>query len=178
MNERLKLATAVGVIALLGLAGCQREAAEQTGAAAPEQAAPVAAVAAEPVALGSGLELDGFDQSVRPQDDLFDYVNGKWVAETPLPADRARWGSFHKLMENAQKDVRTLVEEVSAAENVEPGSAAQKIRDYYNAYMDSEKPNALGVEAIRVELDQIAGRSIGTPDAGQPNRPRRRRPHL
>jgi putative endopeptidase len=156
MNDRLKLATAVGVIALLGVAGCQREAAEQTSAAAPEQAAPVAAVAAEPVALGSGIELDGFDQSVRPQDDLFDYVNGKWVAETPLPADRARWGSFHKLMENAQKDVRTLVEEVSAAENVEPGSAAQKIRDYYNAYMDSEKPNALGVEAIRAELDQIA----------------------
>ena len=156
MKDRMKLAVAVGAIALLGVAGCQREATEQTSVAAPEQAEPAVAAVAEPVALGSGVDLSGFDTSVRPQDNFFDYVNGKWVAETPLPADRARWGSFHQLQENAQKDVRTLVEEVSAAESVEPGSAAQKIRDYYNSYMDSEKPNALGVEAIRAELDQIA----------------------
>ncbi|MGK2926140.1 MAG: M13 family metallopeptidase, partial [Lysobacterales bacterium] len=92
----------------------------------------------------------------RPQDDFFEYVNGKWVAETPFPGDRARWGTFDKLRENAQEDVRALVEEVSAAATLEPGSAAQKIRDFYNAYIDSERPNTLGAEAIRAELDQIA----------------------
>jgi len=158
MNHRLKLAAALGVSAAFALAACQDRAAEQTSretsAAEAPQAAAVTASVAE--ALGSGIDMNGFDTSVRPQDDFFDYVNGKWVAETPLPADRARWGSFDMLRENAQRDVRVLVEEVSAAEAVEAGSAAQKIRDFYNAYMDAEAPNALGVEAIRGELDEIA----------------------
>jgi endothelin-converting enzyme/putative endopeptidase len=156
MNHRKQLAMAASLAALLGATACQQQAEEQTSAVAPEQAKPAAAAPVEPMALGSGIDMSGFDLSVRPQDDFFDYANGKWVAETPLPADRARWGSFDKLRDNAQKDVRALVEEVSAAESVEPGSAAQKIRDYYNAYMDSERPNALGAAAIRAELDQIA----------------------
>lgn len=161
MNERLKLALALGLASLLGLAGCRQQAEEQTAAQAPAAAEPEAAAQADPAttlpaALGSGIDMSGFDTSVRPQDDFFDYVNGKWVAETPFPGDRARWGTFDMLRENAQRDVRVLVEEVSAAETLEPGSAAQKIRDFYNAYIESEQPNALGVEAIRAELDQIA----------------------
>jgi len=157
MNHRLELAIVLGVSAVFGLSACQQQAEPQAAqqASVPE-AAQTAAPAATPVELGSGIDMSGFDTTVRPQDDFFDYANGKWVAETPLPADRARWGSFDILRENAQKDVRALVEEVSAAEAVEAGSAAQKIRDFYNAYMDSEAPNSLGVEAIRGELDQIA----------------------
>jgi len=156
MNYRLKSAIALGMTALLGLGACQKApeepvaAAPETPAAAPAEAAPA------PVALGSGIDTSGFDNSVRPQDDFFDYVNGTWVAETPLPPDRARWGTFDKLREKSQEDVRALVEEVSQAADVEPGSATQKIRDFYNAYMDSERPNQLGVEAIRGELDRIA----------------------
>jgi endothelin-converting enzyme/putative endopeptidase len=158
MNIRLKPATALGLVAILALSACKQQAEEQAADradAAP--AAPAETVAdAAPAALGSGIDMSGFDTGVRPQDDFFDHVNGKWVAETPLPADRARWGTFDMLRENAQKDVRVLVEEVSAAESVQPGSATQKIRDFYNAYMDSERPNALGVEAIRAELDEVS----------------------
>ena len=160
MNARLKLALALGLVSAFGLASCQQQAEEQAAAdtAAAEPVAPqtVAEAAHEPRALGSGIDTSGFDTTVRPQDDFFDSVNGKWVAETPFPGDRARWGTFDMLRENAQKDVRALVEEVSTAATLEPGSAAQKIRDFYNAYMDSERPNALGAEAIRAELDQIA----------------------
>ncbi|MBT8064138.1 MAG: M13 family metallopeptidase [Gammaproteobacteria bacterium] len=157
MNIRLKAAVAAALAATFGLAACQQQsggeasAPETVAEAAPEAAA---APAAEPV-LGSGIDFSGFDPNVRPQDDFFDHVNGKWVAETDLPADRARWGTFDKLREQSQEDIRTLVEEVSAAENVEAGSATQKIRDFYNAYMDSKTPNALGIEAIRAELDLI-----------------------
>jgi len=160
MNDRLKLAIAAGMIATFGLTACQK--AEQNDST---QAAAVEAVAESEVAvreapaateLGSGIDMSGFDTSVRPQDDFFDYVNGKWVAETELPADRATWGSFHALAEKSQVDVRALVEEVSATENVEPGSATQKIRDYYNSYMDTETATELGVEAIRPELDEVA----------------------
>jgi putative endopeptidase len=160
MNDRLKLAIAAGMIATLGLTACQKAEQDdntQTAAvqavAEPEVAVREVPAVAEP---GSGIEMSGFDTTVRPQDDFFDYVNGKWVAETELPADRARWGTFDALREKSQKDVRALIEEVSAAENVEAGSATQKIRDFYNAYMDSETADELGVEAIRAELNEVA----------------------
>ena len=61
--------------------------------------------------LGSGIDMSGFDPAVRAQDDLFSHVNGKWVAETEMPADKARWGTFDLRVENSQKDVRALVAE-------------------------------------------------------------------
>ncbi len=156
MNFRLIAALAIA----LGLYGCERQAEPAPGAgqnaAAVDAVATEQAVASEARQLGSGIDFDGIDSDVRPQDDLFDYANGKWIRETELPADRARWGAFHKLHEKSQEDVRTLVEAVSQAENVEPGSATQKIRDFYNAYMDTESATELGVEAIRSELDQVA----------------------
>ena len=157
MNFSKKLALAAAIAAGLGLSACQQQSGETTTAQSADTAAETPVVeTVEVVTLGSGLDMSGFDTEVRVQDDLFDHVNGTWVRETEMPADKARWGTFHQLRENAQADVRTLVEEVSAAENVEPGSATQKIRDYYNAYMDSETPNELGVEALRAELDEIA----------------------
>jgi len=160
MNDRQKLAIAAGMIAALGLTACQKaEQGDNDHVAVAEAAAEtVAAVNEAPasVELGSGIDMSGFDTSVRPQDDFFDYVNGKWVAETELPPDRGRWGTFDLLREKSQEDIRALVEEVSAADNVKPGSATQKIRDYYNAYMDTASADELGLEAIRPELDASA----------------------
>jgi putative endopeptidase len=108
------------------------------------------------VALTSGIDQSGLDTSVRIQDDLFQYANGGWMEETEIPADKARWGPFMALGEKSQFDIRALVEEVSAVEDVADGSAAQKIRDYYNSYMAADTATELGVEAIRLELDRIA----------------------
>ena len=156
MNKRLRLAMAAGMMATFGLAGCQKAEQESMPTASETAPEPSIEVAEAPAQVGSGIDMSGFDTNVRPQDDFFDYVNGKWVAETELPSDRARWGTFDALREQSQKDVRSLVEEVSAAENVEQGSATQKIRDFYNSYMDTETVNERGIEAIRAELDEIA----------------------
>lgn len=162
MNYKLTVALAV----TMALYGCQQQN-EQPQADATtaesvsqvESSANKEAVVAEPVVLGSGIDTSGFNTDVRPQDDFFEYVNGKWVAETEMPGDRARWGSFDMLRDQSEADVLALVEEVSATDGVENGTAAQKIRDFYNAYMDSEKATELGVEAIRSELDEIANAS-------------------
>jgi len=155
MNYKLCITLA----ALVGLYGCQQEAEQAAVSAAPAQtsAAPQVADAGIQVAeLSSGIDRSGFDESVRPQDDFFAYVNGTWVKNVEMPADKARWGTFDALGEQSQKDVRALVEEVSGAENVETGTPAQKIRDFYNAYMDDATATSRGVEAIRGELDVIA----------------------
>jgi endothelin-converting enzyme/putative endopeptidase len=107
-------------------------------------------------ALSSGIDFSGFNTEVRPQDDFFEYANGKWVAETEIPGDRSRWGTFDILRDASEADIRTLVEEVSAKEAVEHGSATQKIRDFYNSYMNVAAATDLGVEAIRSDLDEIA----------------------
>ncbi|HEY5775130.1 MAG TPA: M13 family metallopeptidase [Xanthomonadales bacterium] len=154
MNYKLTIT----LTALLGLYGCQQEADQAAATAQAEQnsAQTVTEVAAVTSELVSGIDQSGFDESVRPQDDFFDYVNGAWVKETEMPSDKARWGTFDALGEQSQRDVRTLVEEVSTAEGVEAGTPTQKIRDFYNSYMDAEAATAKGVEAIRSDLEAIA----------------------
>jgi len=153
-----KLLLTAAVAAALGVSACQPANDESlaAGAAETDRSSAPATAAPAPAEIGSGIDRSGFDNDVRAQDDFFDHVNGKWVAKTEMPADKARWGAFDQLAENAQEDVRALVEEVSAAQDAETGSATQKIRDFYNAYMDDVRPNELGIEAIRAELDRIA----------------------
>ena len=64
--------------------------------------------------MHSGLDLTAIDPSVRPQDDLFGFVNGTWLRTVEIPADRGRYGTFDHLREQAELDVRALIDEVSA----------------------------------------------------------------
>ena len=145
---------AVTLIAALALTACEQQPAESASTAVAKTTS--TGTATEPAReLGSGIDRSGFDEAVRPQDDFFDYVNGSWVAQTEMPADKARWGTFDALRDQSRKDVRVLVEEVSSASDVSHGSPTQKIRDFYNSYMDSAAATELGVEAIRAELDEI-----------------------
>lgn len=105
--------------------------------------------------LTSGLRLDAFNTDVRPQDDLFQFVNGTWYENTEMPADKSRIGSFLELRERNQERLRTLIETVSAQE-AEEGSNAQKIGDFFNSYMDVEKLNSLGYTPIAADLQAIA----------------------
>ncbi|MBV1907232.1 MAG: M13 family metallopeptidase, partial [Pseudomonadales bacterium] len=109
--------------------------------------------------LTSGIDMSAFDRSVAAQDDFFAYVNGGWINRTELPADRARWGSFDELREKSNTDVRALIEQVSAAKNAEAGSPEQKIRDYYNAYLDTQTATKNGSMPLKAELDSIAALS-------------------
>lgn len=154
MKYKLTITLAI----LVGLYGCQQEPeqAAATSQAAVPAAIEVAEVESVATELTSGIDQSMFSETVRPQDDFFDYVNGTWVENTEMPADRARWGTFDALREQSSKDIRTLVEEVSAAEDVQDGTPTQKIRDYYNSYMDVETSTRLGAEAIRTELNEIA----------------------
>ena len=63
----------------------------------------------------SGIDLSHVESAVRPQDDLFRHVNGRWLARTEIPADRARDGAFRILAEEAENAVREIVEEAASA---------------------------------------------------------------
>ncbi|ANF32267.1 peptidase M13 [Leifsonia xyli] len=99
--------------------------------------------------LDSGIRTDELDPAVRPQDDLFRHVNGKWLDRTEIPADKARWGSFMVLAEESEKAVHEIVEQ---AQNADEGTEERKFGDLYTSFMDEERIDGLGVEAIRDEL--------------------------
>src|SRR5687767_11580587 len=65
----------------------------------------------------SGLDPRSFNREVRPQDDLFQHVNGGWLASTEIPADKASYGAFDILFDKAQEDLRAIVEESAKSAN-------------------------------------------------------------
>ncbi len=103
----------------------------------------------------SGLSLSSFDQSVRPQDDLFQHVNGGWLKATDIPADKASYGAFDLLFDKAQVDLRTIVEEAAKSTTSTPGSESQKIGDFYASFMDEARVESLGLEPLQDELAAI-----------------------
>ncbi|MBY5979469.1 M13 family metallopeptidase [Ferrimonas balearica] len=107
-------------------------------------------------ALGSGIELQNFDNSIRPQDDFYGYVNGTWLKTAEIPADRTTTGAFYDLREKAQADVKAIIEELAATEGLEPGSDEQKVADLYRSMMDTDTINKLGVTPLKGEFDAIA----------------------
>ena len=112
------------------------------------------AAAAEP-SLRSGLDLAGFDRSVRPQDDLYRFAGGTWLATTEIPADRSNYGTFSKLEDDALESLRTLTEAAASDATRAPGSDAQKLGDLFTAYMDTARIEARGLEPLAAELGRI-----------------------
>jgi len=102
-----------------------------------------------------GIDTAGMDQSVRPQDDFFRYVNGKWADNTPIPADQSGYGSFAMLRERAQERVRVIIED-EARTAAAPGSISQKVGDFYKSYMDESRIESLGITPLKGELAAIA----------------------
>jgi putative endopeptidase len=96
--------------------------------------------------LKSGVELTGMDTSVRPQDDYYAYANGKWLEETEIPADQFGWGSYMTLRDDSLTDVRAIVDEVAG--DAADSEAAAKIGNYYNAYLDEERVEELGMSPL------------------------------
>src|SRR5690554_949857 len=102
--------------------------------------------------LTSGIQTDELDPGIRPQDDLFRHVNGRWIERSEIPSDKARYGSFYVLAEEAEKAVRTIIEEAQAAE---PGTEQRKIGDLYSSFLDTERIEALGADPLRPALAEV-----------------------
>jgi putative endopeptidase len=105
-------------------------------------------------AISSGIALDELDPDVRPQDDLFRHVNGKWIARTAIPNDKARYGSFYVLAEEAEEAVRDIIVE---AQSADPGTEARKVGDMFASFMDEARVQALGADPIEKLIAEAEG---------------------
>ena len=102
----------------------------------------------------SGLDLAGFDKSVRPQDDLFRHAGGHWLDTTEIPADLANYGVFTRLDEDARANVRGLIEETVKA-NPKPGTEEARVADFYRSFMDTATIESRGLAPLAAELARI-----------------------
>src|SRR5688572_19442625 len=96
----------------------------------------VAAGSAQQPTPGSGFDVAAFDRSVRPQDDLYRYVNGRWIDATPMPDDRVSHTAATELVEKTNEDIRAIIEELAASPDRRPGSPAQQVVDLYASMMN------------------------------------------
>lgn len=124
----------------------------RTFAAVAALASLPATFAGEP-GLKSGIDRSNFDPDVRPQDDLFRHVNGKWLQEAKIPSDRPADGAFFGLRDLSEKRVRGIIED---AAKLKDDPDARKISDLYASFMDEARAEKLGIEPIRPELDAVA----------------------
>ena len=104
--------------------------------------------------LTSGINLDNLDTTVSPQEDFYQYACGGWMKNHPLDAEHSRYGSFDFLAEENQKQLRGIIDSVSANQN-QPGSIADKIATLYNIGMDSVRLQKQGAEPLKPYLDEI-----------------------
>ena len=106
--------------------------------------------------MKSGVFLENLDRSVRPQDDLFGFVNGTWVKNNEIPSDRGRFGTFDKLREDSDSAVHALIEE-AAASDAPANSPHRQVGDLYASFMDTERIEADGAGPLADDLALIDG---------------------
>ena len=125
----------------------------------------VAALVALPASADSvsGIETQYFEPSIRVQDNLYDHVNGKWLASTQIPPDKSGYGPYFILIDEVQERLRGIVESAGQAA---PGSEARKIGDLYASFMDTARIEGLGLKPLSTELagiDALQSRKDLTP---------------
>lgn len=103
-------------------------------------------------AIKSGIDLSHVDPQSRPQDDLFGHVNGRWLTDYEIPADRATDGAFRSLYDRAEEQIRDLITE-AAESGAEKGTDEQRIGDLYASFMDEQTIAERGLQPL---LDELA----------------------
>jgi len=103
----------------------------------------------------SGIEKADMDTNVRAQDNFYRHVNGGWMKNNDIPNDKTIIGSFYDLRDEADDDVKAIIEELAATQNLKEGTDEQKVADLFRSYMDTKKRNAAGIKPIQTIFDSI-----------------------
>ncbi|MDH6354663.1 putative endopeptidase [Dysgonomonas sp. PH5-45] len=104
---------------------------------------------------GKGLDMANLDKKANPGKDFFRFATGGWADANPIPDEYSRYGSFDKLRENNQIQIKELITELGKTQHIQ-GSNGQKIGTLYTLGMDSVKLNKDGAAPIKSQLSKIA----------------------
>ncbi|RPE26842.1 putative endopeptidase [Acinetobacter sp. BIGb0102] len=102
----------------------------------------------------SGIDQQYIDQNGSANNDFYDYVNGTWLKQTEIPADKARWGAFNELHELSTNQLHRIVEDLTA-QKWAAGSVEQKIASLYASFMDEKAIEAQDIKPLQQELARV-----------------------
>jgi len=109
----------------------------------------------EGTAVSSGIDTQYFDPGVRPQDDFYQYVNGKWLAATEIPPDRPAYGTATKLYDDAQRRLKSIIEAAANNAAAAADSDESKIGILYSSFLDEARIEPLGSKPLAAEFAGI-----------------------
>ena len=146
------LITSAVCTSLLFVAGCDQNPAKTTENSVQQQ---TTSHEMKKSVLVSGVTRANMDKTVRAQDNFYQHINGGWMKANEIPADKTAIGSFYDLRDQADDDVKAIIEELAATKNLKIGSDEQKVSDLFRSYMDSETRDKAGIAPIQPILDSI-----------------------
>ena len=153
MTLKMTMGASFAVLALT-LAACNNAADIKITDAVKTAEVKATTVKAQKPVLGTfGIATENMDTSVQPGDNFYEYVNGGWLETMEIPADKSRFGAFNALADQAEGRVRQIIE--SAASKPNPSADEKRIGDFYNAYLNTDRIEKLGLSPIQDDLDRI-----------------------
>ena len=99
----------------------------------------------------SGIDTQYVDAKVAPGSDFYRHINGGWLEQTQIPADRSNYGAFSELDDRAREQLRVILEEAANSDSA-PGSRQQKLGALYSAFMDTDAIKARGTRPLDRDL--------------------------
>ena len=149
MSSRF-FAVAIAMLAIVATAAQAQTPADPYPAPAPASAPTIAQ------RFGTwGIDLAGMDRSVKPGDDFFKFVNGKWAATTQIPPDQTRYGAFNILRDLSEANVRGLLDRWAADKKLKAGSDEAKVASVYRTFLDEATAEKLDIKPIEAHLAAV-----------------------
>jgi putative endopeptidase len=121
-----------GFAALTLVAGCAKNK-QETGSNKPYPA----------------FEVQNMDTTVKPGDDFFQYVNGTWIKNHPIPADKDSYSAFQELADRNRENIKEIIEKAAQEKDAQPGSVHAQIGTFYNTGMDTVKIDQQGITPLK-----------------------------
>ncbi len=100
------------------------------------------------------IDLQDLDTTVSPAVDFDQYANGGWKKRNPMPAEKSRYGSFDKLADTGEEQVKAIFSELATG-TFEEGSIEKKIADFYASGMDTAAIETAGITPLQPYLQQV-----------------------
>jgi putative endopeptidase len=101
------------------------------------------------------FEVSNMDTAVNPGDDFFDYVNGTWIKNNPIPADKDSWSAFQELYERNRENIRSIIETAASKQDAPEGSLDKQIGIFFNTGMDTVAIEKQGAEPLKDLFSKI-----------------------